>query len=64
MEYITEVCSVHDNAHNCFSLERHLVNRQTYNNDAPPHLPSSRLSQARRLFKERSASCGERFALD
>ena len=42
MKALQKFASIHANVHNHFSLERHLTDRQTYENDTQPHWLSGR----------------------
>ena len=65
MKTLQEFASVHANIHNHFSLERHLVDRQTYEERRSAALAEWQiLASWAAALKARSASCGERFALD
>jgi putative transposase len=46
LKTLQKFASVHANVHNHFSLERHLIDRQTYKTDAPPRWRNGRSSRA------------------
>jgi putative transposase len=45
MKTLQKFASVHANIHNHFSLEHHLINRETYKNAAPPRWRSGNPSE-------------------
>jgi len=65
MTTLKKFASIHANIHNHFSLERHLVDRETYKERRLAELAEWQiLVSYASIFKARSASYGERFALD
>ena len=65
MKTLPQFASVHANVHNYFNLKRHLVDRQTCNERRPAAFAEWQiLASWAAALKERSPSCGDRFALD
>jgi putative transposase len=65
MKTLQTFASVHANVHNHFSLERHLVDRQTHKERRSAALAEWQILVSQTAApKVRGASCGERFALD
>lgn len=65
MKTLQKFASVHANVHNHFSLERHLIDRQTYRDRRSAALAEWQgLASQAAAFKDPGASYGERFALD
>ena len=65
MKTLQKFASAHANVHNHFSLERHLVDRQTYKQRRSAAQAEWRnLAKLSPCPKARTASCGDAFALD
>lgn len=64
MKMLQNFASFHANIYNRFSLERHLIDRQTNRERRSAARGVAVARQPKTDVKDCTASCGERFALD